>query len=561
MRRESWRRRVASLARTRMAERKLLRLKGTVAATRPTPEASPAAHAGHLSLPYPVIDLFAGPGGLGEGFSSLVDEKERNRFRSAVAIERDEFSHKTLLMRHFLRSFPDGEAPDDYYDFLAGDLTAVELASRYPKEWIEAEHSALRISLGSESHDQVRGIIRKRLGRTRKWALVGGPPCQAYSLVGRARMMGRPNFESDERHTLYLEYLRIIADHEPPIFVMENVKGLLSATIEGKSAITRIVQDLSRPANAIPGAKQDLAYRLFSLSEEEMAEGEVDPRLFIVRAEEHGIPQARHRMFIVGIRSDLDVKPGTLRKMRAPSVRETIGGLPAVRSTLSRGLDSFADWISEIRKVSGMNLRQQMNGATYAGAVAKGIELDSLIALQAPRLSSSTRYTLRTPSHEVLRKLYDARLSTLTGHEARGHMASDLRRYVFAAVFAENTGRSPKLCDFPASLLPDHQNVGPGRNRAMFADRFRVQLADRCATTITSHISKDGHYFIHYDPAQCRSLTVREAARLQTFPDNYFFAGPRTAQYHQVGNAVPPQLARQIAEIVSEVLDSIPGEA
>jgi DNA (cytosine-5)-methyltransferase 1 len=136
-------------------------------------------------------------------------------------------------------------------------------------------------------------------------------------------------------------------------------------------------------------------------------------------------------------------------------------------------------------------------------------------------------------------------------------MASDLRRYTFAAVFADATGRSPKLSDFPPSLLPEHGNVKKGVAGDMFADRFRVQLPDRASTTITSHISKDGHYFIHYDPLQSRSLTLREAARLQTFPDNYRFLGNRTSQYHQVGNAVPPHLAGQIADIVADVLDRI----
>lgn len=514
---------------------------------------------GYGASAYPVVDLFAGPGGLGEGFATAVDDKGRRRFRCTVSIERDEFSHQTLLLRHFFRSFTEGEAPDDYYDFLAGKLTEAELFARHPASHKEATRSALGISLGADSHAHVRKIIRERLGESDRWALVGGPPCQAYSLVGRSRMMNKPGFVQDERHTLYLEYLRIISDHHPPIFVMENVKGLLSATIEGRSAIHRILRDLSEPGRAIPNAPRDLSYKLYSLTDNMAADGGVDPRLFIVRAEDHGIPQARHRMFIVGIRNDLRVRPRALKRLRAPTVRETIGGMPAIRSTLSKRSDSVAAWLDEIHAISNFAIRRHLNGADYADGIIQALNRKSLIDLKTPHATSSARYEARSPRHEILRSIYDARLTVLTAHEARGHMASDLRRYFYAAVFAQHAGRSPRLEDFPAALLPDHQNVELGRTGRMFSDRFRVQLPDSVSTTITSHISKDGHYFIHYDPSQCRSLTVREAARLQTFPDNYFFAGPRTEQYHQVGNAVPPKLAQQIAEIVAEVLDSIRG--
>ena len=119
----------------------------------------------------------------------------------------------------------------------------------------------------------------------------------------------------------------------------------------------------------------------------------------------------------------------------------------------------------------------------------------------------------------------------------RSHIIEDLYRYLFVACFARVKGRSPKLSDFPLTLLPKHENVGKGVEENKFADRFRTQLYGEPSKTVTSHISKDGHYFIHPDSGQCRSLTVREAARIQTFPDNYYFCGSRTQQFHQVGNA------------------------
>src|SRR5690606_4931425 len=142
-------------------------------------------------------------------------------------------------------------------------------------------------------------------------------------------------------------------------------------------------------------------------------------------------------------------------------------------------------------------------------------------------------------------------------HVSRMHLLEDIKRYLFASRYVEKYGKFPRLEDYKLAgenLMPDHENAESGK----FTDRFRVQLPNVPATTVTSHISKDGHYFIHYDPKQSRSFTVREAARVQTFPDNYYFCGGRTQQFHQVGNAVPPYLAYQIAEVVAEIFALIP---
>lgn len=505
---------------------------------------------------YPVVDIFAGPGGLGEGFASFDDGSGTRRFKSVASIERDAHSHRTLHLRHFLRTFREG-FPDEYYQYLKGQISIERLYSQFPRNRAHADETALQISLGPENHEAVRALISTRLKGKNKWVLVGGPPCQAYSLVGRSRMMGDPDFSKDIRHRLYREYLRIIVDHSPPVFVMENVKGLLSSKIDDELAINLILADLTKPKKALDGRVNGLAYRLFSLSEANLPGRDVDPRMFLVRAEDFGVPQARHRMFIVGIRDDIRVKPRKLKPHKPPTLKQTIGNLPNIRSGLSNGADSFEAWSREIRGFDILSVRQQLRRSTDTRDLFDELNTDVVRSLsKLPR--RSTRYPVRIRlGHAVFDTIYDDRLDTLDGHEARAHMASDLRRYAFAASFAFFTGRSPKLADFPDELLPEHQNVQLGREGKMFSDRFRVQLPDQPSTTITSHISKDGHYFIHYDPLQSRSLTVREAARLQTFPDNYKFEGPRTAQYHQVGNAVPPYLAKQIAAIMAEVLDEM----
>ncbi len=341
---------------------------------------------------FPVIDLFAGPGGLGEGFASFAGADGEPRFESVVAIEHDEPSYQTLLLRHFLRQFPHQEFPHTYYKYLRREIVKEELYDLHPTEFAKAQHSALKISLGPENHALVQKIIGKKLSNSSRWVLVGGPPCQAYSLVGRSKMMGRTDFEQDERHFLYREYLKIIVDHQPPVFVMENVKGLLSAKIGGEPIINRIVGDLASPKKAVGNSANGLGYKLYSLSEDEMPGEEVDPRLFLVRAEDYGVPQARHRMFIVGIRKDLNIRPGRLSPHSPPTLRQTIGGLPALRSSLSKGGDCVELWRSELTKLSSSEIGRQLNGSVFTHDVIRRIERQKMEFIDSPTINSSSEY-------------------------------------------------------------------------------------------------------------------------------------------------------------------------
>jgi DNA (cytosine-5)-methyltransferase 1 len=510
-----------------------------------------------LPASFGVVDLFAGPGGLGEGFvSPNVDG--RSPFHIGISVEKEPSAHQTLTLRAFLREFRarHGRLPPAFIDFHAGLTPEPAWEAVDPGAWRQATQEARRLELGTHPASQA---IKLSIARLRSGfddtILIGGPPCQAYSLVGRARAKGNRDYipEKDKRHYLFREYIQVLDQLRPAAFVMENVKGMLSSTVESRLVFEMLMEDL-----ASLGSGRGHLYELRAIRFTDgliSLEGPRQPSDFIVRAEDFGVPQRRHRVIIVGVRSDLargasDIAievSGTAR-----TVGSTIGTMQALRSGISRGRDNESAWRQEV-----------VEAAEFLAKIHKGKDdsvLKEAFARLAKRLKTGSPPPRQSshlpegygthPNDDLLRWLERPELRAVAQHETRGHMASDLRRYLFASVFGEVHGYSPKASEFPLALSPHHRNWRSG----VFNDRFRVQLAGEPSTTVTSHISKDGHYFIHPDPQQCRSLTVREAARLQTFPDDYLFLGNRTQQYVQVGNAVPPYLARKIAALIHATL-------
>lgn len=515
---------------------------------------------------YSVVDIFAGPGGLAEGFSSVSGSDGKRAFHVDLSIEKEASAHSTLQLRAFLRQFGD-TLPESYYRYLNDGGEEPDWEILHPEEWAAAEKEAWKLELGEED-PSVR--LDPRLDAIRDAAegntiLIGGPPCQAYSLAGRARNQGKEGYvaSEDPRHFLYREYIRILDRLRPAAFVMENVKGMLSSSVDGESRIfDRVLEDLR---GYRPGGERYCLIALDPGSRRQLSLDSHEPKAhdFILRAENFGVPQARHRVIVVGLRADIhaclpDALPDNLMRRHAAAAvaGDVLSGMPKLRSGLSREEDSGRLWrdvvIEAMDSVSSLETK-----------LPDDQHID--FTLRAARHLGIFRRQNDTPNREghgvgigpdcpaeLADWLTDGRIETLPNHASRSHMRSDLARYFFASVFAEVTGRSPKASDFPDALAPSHRNWSTGK----FADRFRVQVAGQPSTTVTSHISKDGHYFIHPDPQQCRSLSVREAARLQTFPDNYLFKGNRTEQYTQVGNAVPPLLARRIGEALLSLLEA-----
>lgn len=501
-----------------------------------------------------VIDLFAGPGGLAEGFGSLFVNGGR-RFNIRLSIEKESVPFQTLKLRSFFRSFEPGNAPPEYYDFLSGRISIQTLYAAYPNRMEEYSSEALQATLGEYSHSLLDERIARAINNDPNWVLIGGPPCQAYSIAGMVGNRTKKNYRptEDPRFSLYKEYLRVVATHAPAVFVMENVKGLLMAKSERGSIAFEVAHGLSDPASfmfqefgALVDAPQ---YKLFSLQGAEISP-EGDLRRFLVHAEKFGLPQARHRVIIIGIREDLDPRRFVPAEYQQPTpLNSVISDLPIIRSAISRQKDSLQLWRN--------NLVSVLEGPWFieAGKLHGKALLDkirrSINHLANSDLSTGSEW-LDVESVPLWNPDWynDPHMHGICHHSARPHILPDLQRYLFCSCFANITGKSPKMYDFPEQLLPKHENAKSGH----FKDRFRVQLPQHPGNTVISHLNKDGHAFIHPDPLQCRSITPREAARIQTFPDNYYFFGGRSHQFRQIGNAVPPWLARIIAEVISPLI-------
>ena len=260
---------------------------------------------------YMVVDLFAGPGGLGEGFSALGFDNGKSPFKLAVSIEKDPSAHSTLLLRSFYRQFTQDDTPQKYWEYVRGDITKVELFDSFPNQAKAAAEEAQCLELGKVPHGKVKKLIHQRLNGCGKWVLVGGPPCQAYSTVGK-------RLTDDPRGKLFQEYFRVLKEFNPSLFLFENVKGLLS--MQGGELLKSIVSLF-----ATLGYK--VQYRLLN-------------------AADYGAPQIRERVVIVGSKLKVDFEyptpthhnpeecPGLFNNILKPylTLEEAISDLPFIKS-------------------------------------------------------------------------------------------------------------------------------------------------------------------------------------------------------------------------------------
>lgn len=436
------------------------------------------------------VDLFAGCGGLSEGFKQAG-------FEVIAQLEMDRWACETLKTRCLYYKLKESKKLYWYYKYLKAEITKDEIYKRFPDIKKQVDLEMIRAEFGKDDLEEILNRIedaRNYYKVSNFHVVLGGPPCQPYSLAGTARRNFQKNGK-DDRHLLYKYYLTILEELKPDFFVYENVPGMITTTAKGREIFQRVLDDFQslKPS-------YNITPPLDKLSE--------NPTSYILNSAHFGVPQNRKRIILIGYRSDLLERNQLLKEIFVMLQKKA-------DNNTRRGKLTVDDAIGDLP-----HLKPGEGNDSCFGPYNEDTDLKSY------------QIAMRRGS------------CVISNHKARTHMKSDRERYKF---FIERPIKGNKATTL-TNLMRERPDLTPAHNHLdKFLDRFKVQWWNRPSSTITAHICKDGHYYIHPDISQCRSFTVREAARCQSFSDNFKFEGPRTEQFRQVGNAVPPLLAGVIA--------------
>ena len=399
-----------------------------------------------------VIDLFAGAGGLSEGF-------RQENFNILAHVEMDKNACNTLRTREAYYYLKENNELDLYKKYLLKEIKREDFYRKIPDEILD---KVIESEISDETLNNIFDKIDKLIGNEEVNLIIGGPPCQSFSPAGIARDPNRMLF--DPRNYLYLYYIEFLKRYRPNFFVFENVKGIITAK---KGEIFKdLVLNLDK-------AGYKLDYK-------------------ILNSKDFGVAQSRERVFIIGWKKEINFEyPVFSANLKSPTINELFRDLPKLKA-----------------------------GETING---KG------------------KYISNISINGVKSKDWDI----LTYHIARPHNENDLEIYKKVVEKWNKEKKTLKYNELPERLKTHNNNK-------CFLDRYKMVRGDTQSHTVVAHISKDGHYYIHPDIEQNRSLSVREAARIQSFPDNFYFESSRTAAFQQIGNAVPPLMAKKIAKKLKE---------
>lgn len=403
------------------------------------------------------IDLFAGAGGLSEGFI-------REKFEPVAHVEMSAEAADTLKTRIAFHHFSQKKNLTKYYSYLQQDISRNELWDSIPQHLLE---SVINEEISDNTIESIFEKIDSQLDEKKVDVIIGGPPCQAYSIVGRSRDPNR--MKGDKRNFLFRYYAKFLIRYKPKYFVFENVLGLLTA---GNAKYLNEMLELF----------EEIGY---------------SADMKVLNAEEYGVLQKRRRVIIIGRKGKTKFQFPELQKMENnwQTKRDLFFDLPYLKPGQELEVVGYTKNINEYLKKT-----ETRNGINYT-----------------------------------------------TQHITRNHNDRDLEIYSLAIDKWLNDRQRLKYNDIP-KRLQTHKNT------EAFLDRYKVIDPTGHSHTVVAHIAKDGHYYIYPDLKQVRSISVREAARIQSFPDNYFFEGGRTAAFKQIGNAVPPLMAEKIAASLKYLL-------